>query len=292
MRNIFLFIRRYFTFIAFIALQAIALSMLFKYNKFHRATFLGVANEITGSLNTQVDQVDDFFHLREENERVHRVNDSLLNLLKENFLVPDTNTTEIIDTTRYFDTLPAFRRYLYRDAKVVSNSVNSQKNYIQINRGARHGIKDNMAVINSDLSAVGLVVNVSENFSQVMSLLHMQSRVNAVLKKTGDFGTIEWDGKDPRFVILRGIPKSIPIQRGDSVITSINSNFPPGKMVGRVDGIIDDKTTNFYILKIRTTANFLNLQQVFVVENLQREEQVALDNATRKKVDQVKKPGS
>ena len=201
----------------------------------------------------------------------------------------DTGSKLVVDSTRY-DTLAGYRRYLWREAKVINNSVNEQKNYIQINRGANHGIKDNMAVINSDWSAVGVVVNVSDNFSQVMSLLHVQSKVNASLKKTGDFGTIEWDGKDPRYLTLKGIPKSIPVQKGDTVLTSIYSSiFPPGMRLGTVDGILDDKSTNFYVLTIKTAANFYNLQQVFVVENLQREEQVKLSDETSKKIDQVKK---
>ena len=289
MRNVFLFIRRFFNLLAFLGLQVFALSFLVKYNNHHRATFLGIANELTGRINSQYDILEDFFQLKEENARVHHMNDSLMNLLKSNYLYVDTGAKEVTDTTHY-DTLPGYRRYLWREARVINNSVNSQKNYIQLNRGARDSIKDNMAVINSDWGAVGIVVNVSENFSQVMSLLHVQTKVNASLKKTGDFGTIEWDGLDPNFLLLRGIPKSIQLQKGDTVLTSVYSSiFPPGMFIGTVDGILEDKTTNFYILKIKTAVNFYNLQQVFVVENLQREEQNKLDEDTRKKIDQVKK---
>jgi len=42
-------------------------------------------------------------------------------------------------------------------------------------------------------------------------------------------------------------------------------------------------------LRIKPSANFQNLQQVFVIENLQREEQVTLDKATQKKVDELNK---
>src|SRR5690349_6461981 len=90
MRNIFLFIRRYSTFLGFIVLQIFALWMFFKFNKFHHAAFLGVANEMTGTVNTQVDKLDDYFHQGEENKRVHRMNDSLLNLLHSNFSFTDT----------------------------------------------------------------------------------------------------------------------------------------------------------------------------------------------------------
>jgi rod shape-determining protein MreC len=182
MRNVFLFIRRYFVFLLFLVLQGFALWILFKYNRFHRAVFLGKATELTGSINAQVDKVDDYFHLREENKRVHRMNDSLLNLLQINYNIPDTGQRLIIDSIR-IDSISQYRRYLFRDAKVVYNSVNNENNYLQLNRGANHGIKDNMSVINSDGGVVGVIINVSPNFSQVLSLLHTKSRVPAVLKK-------------------------------------------------------------------------------------------------------------
>lgn len=288
MRNVFLFIRRYFTFIAFLALQAGSLWLLFNYNRFHKAKGLGWANEITGRINSKYKNVDDFFHLKAENQRVHRMNDSLLNLLPANYMVTDTSSKEVQDTIPY-DTLGHYRRYIWREARVVYSTVNNQKNYLQINRGFNQGIRDNMAVINSDGSALGVVVNVSSNFSQVMSLLHVQNRVNASLKKSGDFGTIEWDGKDPRFLILRNLPKSIEVQKGDTLLTSANSfNFPPNFIIGTVAEIVADKSTNFYVLKVKTAANFYNVQQVFVIENSTYDEQVKLNETTKKKIDDPK----
>ena len=86
MRNIFLFIGRYFTFFAFLGFQVLALSFLFRYNKYHRAVGLGVANELTGWMNSKYANVDQYFHLKQESDRIHHVNDSLINLLKTNFL--------------------------------------------------------------------------------------------------------------------------------------------------------------------------------------------------------------
>ena len=289
MRNVFLFIRRYFTFLCFVLLQVLALSMLFRYNKYHRAVFLGKANEITGYFNSKYDNVDDYFHLKEENVRIHKMNDSLLNLLHGNFIKVDTGAHLITDTVGY-DTLHLVRKYMAKEAKVVSNSINSQKNYFQINRGANQGIRDNMAVINSDGSVAGQVVGVSENFSQVMSLLNVHSTVSAMMKKSRNNGRVEWDGQSPLYLTLKNIPKSDSVMVGDTVLTGINSyNYPPGWLIGTVSEIVEDKTTNFYVLRVRPTANFQNLQQVFVIENLQRDEQVALDKATQKKVDELNK---
>jgi rod shape-determining protein MreC len=289
MRNIFLFIRRYFTFLAFLVLQAVALWFLFNYNRFHRAKFLGIANEMTGRLNTQYNKVEDYFTLKEENKRLHRYNDSLLNLLPRSFMQRDTSLYTRQDSLP-FDTLGNYRRYIIRPAVVVYNTVSSQKNYIQLNRGSSQGIKDNMAVISENGSAVGVVVNVSPNFSQVMSLLHVQNSVSASLKKSGDFGTIEWDGKDPRFLNLRRVPRTIEVKMGDTVITSsVSFNFPPGYMIGTISEIKQDNTTGMYLLKVKTSANFYNLQQVHVVENVEREEQVRLFDETKKRIDDAKK---
>ena len=287
MRNIFLFIRRYITFIAFMALQFFALWMFFRYNKTHHAVFMGVANEVTGRVNTQVDKLDDYFHQGEENKRVHRMNDSLLNLLRTNFNTPDTTQRSVTDSMRVTDSTKEVRRYLFRDAKVVYNSVSEENNYLQLNRGSNQGIRDNMAVINSNGAVVGLVVNTSPTFSQVMSLLHTRSRVPSVLKKGGTSGTISWDKKDYRFLNLEGISRDVEVKKGDTVLTSPYSyNYPPSFMVGTIQSIAVDKNSGFYLLKVRAAANFNSLQQVFVVENLQLDEQVQLLKDTEKKVEQ------
>ena len=142
-----------------------------------------------------------------------------------------------------------------------------------------------MGVFSSDGSLVGKVINVSPNFSVVMSLLHVQNKVNVLVKKTKSSGTISWDAKDPRFLILKNIPVSDSIVKGDTIITgSYSLSIPPGKMVGTVAEINKDTATNFFILKIKTAANFADLQQVFIVENLQYDEQEKLLEDTKKKM--------
>ena len=60
-------------------------------------------------------------------------------------------------------------------------------------------------------------------------------------------------------------------------------------MVGTVADIKLDNTTGTYLLKIKTAANFYNLQQVHVIENIEYEEQRKLNAETKKKIEQVKK---
>ncbi len=289
MRNIFLFIRRNVALFTFLFLQVVALWFFFSYNRFHRAKFLGMANEMTGRINSQYNKVEDFFRLKKENRRLHRFNDSLLNLLPGNFSKHDTTVRQVRDSIP-IDTTGFYRRYLLYPAEVVYNTVSSEKNYIQINRGSNQGVKDGWGVISSEGNVVGVVINVSPNFCQVMSLLHVQNRLDVALKKTGDFGTLMWNGKDPQNLTLMRIPESTPLAKGDSIITSGNNDitFPKGFLVGTISSIDKDKANNIYILKVKPAANFFNLQHVHLIDNIDRSEQIKLLEETKKKVEQNK----
>ena len=280
MRNIFLFIRRYFNFLFFVVLQVVALSFLFRYNRFHEAAFMGVASEVTGRLNERYNNVEYYFHLKRTNEALAKENERLNNLLLQNFAPTDTSSKIVVDSIKV-DSLEQFRRYRYYPAKVVEGFVALQTNYIMIQRGSSQGIKKDMGVI-SPQGIVGRIVNVSENYSTAMILLNRQFKANAKLKKGGERGSVEWDGKDPHYVFLRDIPKSATVAPGDTVITSeLSSIFPPNIMVGTVNSIINDKSSNFYTLKLRTSTNFFSVFFVYVIEDLHREERQKLKDETK-----------
>lgn len=225
--------------------------------------------------------------MKEENHRLHVMNDSLMNLLNQNFVIKDTNALLVTDTVRY-DTTGSRRQYLWRDARVLYSTVNSDKNYLQINRGSASGIKEDMGVFSSNGGLVGKVVNVGKNFSQVMTLLHVINRMSVQMKRTGATGMLSWDGKTPSELIMTGVPKTDTVRRGDTVLTGNYSlSYPPGNIVGTVSVVQKDEATNFLILKIKPTANFTSLQHVFVVENLNYSEQKALDVETRRNVDKI-----
>ena len=75
MRNIFLFIRRYFNFLFFLILQGFCLYMLFNYNRYHQAVFMNVANEYTGKIYKQYNDVEYYFKLRKTNDSLIKANE-------------------------------------------------------------------------------------------------------------------------------------------------------------------------------------------------------------------------
>lgn len=278
MRNIFIFIRRYFNFIFFVVLQILSLVLLVKFNQTHEAAYGAVANEVTGRINDRYNKVQYYFHLKETNRRLQDENTRLRNLLGINFENADTGRIKVIDSLAK-DTLGHSRKFIWLPAKVVSNTVSSQLNFITLHRGALQGVKKDMAVIGQE-GVVGIVIDVSDNYSRVMSVLNRNSRISSMLKNGNVSGSVEWDGRDPRYLTLKNIPKSIKVAKGDSVITSNYSvNFPANIMVGTVNEISADPGSNFYTIRLKTATNFYSIQYVYVVENLQWEEQRRLEAA-------------
>lgn len=271
MRNIFLFIRRYFNFILFLLLQGFSIYLIVHYSNYHKAVFSKSANQVTGKINEQYNKVEYYFQLKKTNDSLVAANEKLYNKLKANFEMPDTTSNFIVDSVKV-DSMERFRKYLYLPAKVVYNSVASQNNFIVLGRGASQQIKEGMGIIDPNRGVVGIVTEVSADYAVVMSLLHKDSHLSGKLLKGGETGTLNWDGKTPNIISLNGIPKSAKVAKGDTIISSgFSTSMPKGMLMGFVEEVKADKSTNNFLIKFRSAANFYNLEYAYAIENKQTE---------------------
>ena len=238
------------------------------------------AGEVTGWVDARFDRAATYFQLRATNEALVQQNEKLLNGQQQNLLVLDSSSQLRQDTIQV-DSAWVKRQYVWRAAKVVSNTVSLPNNFITLQRGEDLGVRKEMGVIGPN-GIVGTVVATSKNYSIVMSLLHRQSRTSGKLKKTNDLGTVLWDGVSPFYLTMTNLPKSVPVKVGDTVVTSQYSYlFPNGITIGKVDEIINDPSSNFFTLRLRPATDFFKLEYAYVVENLQKDEQKQLEESVR-----------
>jgi rod shape-determining protein MreC len=250
--------------------------MIFSYNRYHNAVYSKVANEITGGISKKYNNVEYYFQLKRTNDSLVKANEELYNKLKEDFEIADTVNKIAIDSINV-DSLQRSRKYLYMQAKVIRNSINQANNYIELHRGSLQGVSPDMGVIDARNAVVGTVVDVSNNYAVVMSLLHEQSNLSARLKRGGETGTVIYDSKTPGILYLKDISKSAKIVSGDTVVTSgFSDKFPRGLLVGFVKNIINDKKSSTYTVRVNPAANFENLQFSYIINNLQKEEPALL----------------
>lgn len=197
----------------------------------------------------------------------------MLNQLKENFESADTISHDVKDSVA-IDTLGTRRKWRFYQAKVVASSVSAQNNFIVLHRGSGQQLKEGMGVVDPLNGVVGKIIEVTDDYAVVISLLSKTPdfKVDAKLKKGGETGSITWDGSEPNLVTLTNIRKSADVKKGDTVYTSgATTTFQYGLMVGTVAEVIPEKSTSNFKITVRTTANFYNLQYVNVIENIEKE---------------------
>lgn len=270
MRSLLNFLYKYHFFILFLLLEGVAFFLVIQYNNYHRATFLNSSSNISGRVLKSYNNVSQYFNLREENERLNAELAKFKSLSREAYKKNKISITEIYDSV-------FVQHYSYIPTKVISNSINKQNNYLTLNAGRNQGIGEGMAVV-SGSGVVGVVKDVSNNFSAVISLLNQNFRISAMLKKNNYFGSLRWDGLDYRYGVLYDLPNHLQIEPGDTVITSgYSAIFPKGVLIGLVNEVGDSKGGDFIEVKVKFSVDFKNIENVLVVKNLLKKEQILLE---------------
>lgn len=274
MRNLFSFIARNYFFFLFLLLETLALMMVIRNQHYQRSYVVHSANAIAGQFYALSSGVTDYLSLRKANQQLSEENARLLNFTTESFLKTDRQVFTFRDTLYH-------RQFQYINAEVINSSVSRRANYLTLNKGRRHGIEPDMGVITFN-GVVGIVSNVSDNFSSVISLLHKDMQVSARIKKNDHIGTLVWEGFDYRKATMTYIPSHVELSVGDTIVTSGYSViFPQNLFIGTISDFEIRRGDNFFSAEVELAIDFNNIKYVQVVNNLMLEELKELENRTQ-----------
>lgn len=272
MQNLLKFLKKYHCIFLFLILEGIALSLIIQNTYFQSSSILSWSNKQAGRLYTVSDAITGYFNLKRTNKLLAEEN-ALLRAQIENSYIQYSRNIFLINDTMYK------QQYEYVDAKILSNSYGKRNNYLILNKGSRQGIEPDMAVITTN-GIVGNIINVSDNFSNVMSVLHSDSRHSVKIKRTNSAGTLIWNGGSYLKGTIVDVPSSYPLKIGDTIVTSgYSQDFPEGIFVGIISSLDQDTSTKFYTITVTFATDYNTLDYVYVVKNLYREEQMELIKA-------------
>ncbi|MEO5910561.1 MAG: rod shape-determining protein MreC [Pelobium sp.] len=279
MLNLWRFINKYSAFFLLIIYFSISVILLIRNNDFQRASTFNSSNEVIGSIYQQSNKITKYLDLSLVNDSLASENLSLRNELKSTYF-DDSLVTKIVK-----DTINRVQ-YEYILATVVNKSITSRNNYITINRGSKHGIKKGMGVVGPN-GIVGIVWNVSEDFSSIQSILHEDTRITSSIEGTPYFGPLIWEGKDPTVVTLTDIPNQLNLKPKSRVITSGYSViFPKGILIGKVLKPGVKGGGSFLDISVKLSTNFYALQYVYVIKNNFRDEQQMLEDTNKESLNE------
>lgn len=258
----------------FLLLLSISFYLIIKTHSFHRSEYINSSNYISGSYFNKVNEINEYFSLKQKNKDLAVENAYLKELL---FNKKDTILTS---KTIFRNNL---NNYNVVVSKIIKNSFNTRENYLTINSGKKSGIEIDMGVIN-DKGIVGIIEKTSPHFATVQSILNTKSKIHAKIKNSDHFGTLLWDGTNVGFVQLTEVPRLASFKPGDSVVTGANSEiFPENIPIGKIDKIYINKKTNYYTINIRLFNDMTALGYVYIIDNKRKKEKRQLEIVTASK---------
>ena len=266
MRNLIQLFLRYGGFILFLLLEGISFYLVVQYNESQNKIWFSSVNNLTGSMDEFSERTSHYLTLQKINDSLAAENAWLRSkLLNKTFF----QSQETIDSM--LASLPD-TPFVSIPAMVINNSTTRTNNFITLNKGSNDGVEPHMGVLAKN-GIVGIVREVSSNYSVAMSLLHGQTRITAALKKDRHLGSLVWQDIGRKYMYLEDIPKHAELTKGDTVITSGYSyRFPKNLPIGVIDTFWLEPGSNAHTIVVDLFIDHNQVEYVQILKNTNRTE--------------------
>ena len=261
MQNLLRFIRMYNVLIIFLLLQGYSINLYLNNNTFQNNILIEKTSNYTGKVYDFSNNIKEYFQLKNINNQLMSENSKLNNLYSKNKI----------------NYLSDEKDFNYLSAKVINNSIYKRNNYLTINKGKKHGIKDGMGVISTN-GVIGIVHSTSENYALIISILNKQSAISICLKKQNNYGSLKWNGFNYREANIESIPNHVKITLGDTIITNGYSTIFPSEInIGTIKSYNTNNKTGNQDIIIDLFTDFNNIKYVYIVKSQNSREQLKLE---------------
>ncbi len=193
---------------------------------------LDIISQPVDSLNSLVLQARDLYAVRDENLRLKKERDLLLQwqAAARKLHAENKNLKNLLN----FVTDPDAS---FITARVIADTGGAFANSVVINAGGRRGVRKGQAAITGD-GLVGRVTDVGGRSARVLLISDLNSRIPVVIQSSQARAIMAGDNTHrPRLIHLA--PGAL-VSQGDRIVTSGHGGaFPPGLPVGIVASVTD-----------------------------------------------------
>jgi rod shape-determining protein MreC len=239
-------------------------------HSYHTDKVVHSAHRLSGTLYQIQTDISSYFKLREQNQKLTEEN-----VFLKNTLFNSLGAAIQLDTLQVESS-----HYIVRSATIINNSYMRSNNHLTLQIGSADGVTTQMGVVAAD-GVIGIIDQVGTHYSTAMSVLHSKSSISVMLKKSGHFGSLIWDGKSPYQMQFVDVARMAPVQIGDTVVTDGRSTiFPKNIPIGTVSSFELDRSENFFIIQVDLFHDMTRSGQVYVIENVMAEQIKELESTT------------
>lgn len=153
----------------------------------------------------------------------------------------------------------------YVSCNVIAKDVGNWFNMFTIDAGLNQGITKNSTVINGK-GLVGLVYEVSDTWSKVISIVDQKSSVGfEMLKVSEDYDGILSGTTNYELIGELYDPLATTVKEGDYIVTSGLGMYPKGILIGKIYEVIVDKDLLLNKIKVTPVVDFKKINKVMVI---------------------------
>ncbi|MEA3296066.1 MAG: rod shape-determining protein MreC [Patescibacteria group bacterium] len=241
-----------------------------------RNVFYNVSSPIQKSLFAKGDRVSDFFagfykinYLQTENENLRQENQKLISQVFELKQMEQENKS-----LRKALDIGLANEFELKIARIIGKDIS--QDFILIDKGADHGIKQGMPVITCAKTICGRISQVFENFSKVELITSKKSSFDVLIQNNQDnFAEQEAEyisgvakGNGNLSLRIDFVPLDKEIFEQDIVLTSaLGKIFPELCLVGKIQKIQKNDIEPYQKAEISPFFDIKQNQKLFIITN-------------------------
>ncbi|MBF0298574.1 MAG: rod shape-determining protein MreC [Oligoflexia bacterium] len=148
-------------------------------------------------------------------------------------------------------------------AQVVGLDSTSEFKVLRINKGTKDGIKLKSTVVTTN-GLVGHVYRLSDHYSDVLTILDQNSRIDSIVTRTRSHGIVR--GSSDFKCVMKYVTRTEPIQNGDEIVTAgLGNIYPKGLKVGTIVNIERESYGISQLVELVPSIDFRKLEEVIVL---------------------------
>ena len=148
-------------------------------------------------------------------------------------------------------------------AQVVSWDSSNEFKVLRINKGENHGLKIMSPVITMT-GLVGYVYRLSPNYSDILTILDQNNRIDSLVARTRTHGIVE--GNSGFTCQLKYVSRTEKLELNDTIITAgLGEIYPKGIKVGTISKINKENFGITQKIEVTPSVDFHKLEEVVVL---------------------------
>ncbi len=149
---------------------------------------------------------------------------------------------------------------------IVAKDLTGLNNSLTVSAGELANVKTGMPLVTPD-GLAGQVIVSAKNYSQILPYSNALFNVSARVQDSRAVGIVSWQGTTQNELVMRLVPQTIEVEKGQVIETSGFSNqFPAGIPIGEVTRVDPREGFDTQTIYLNAFVDLFTLAEGFIIQ--------------------------